>query len=130
VRKPRSVIPVDDPVLVEKFWGKVRVRSAEECWECGNVQTGSYPYLYHRGDLILMSRLSFTLHFGQVPDGLLVCHRCDNTRCVNPFHLFAGTQAENMADCIAKGRNPTKAHPRPVYDSRAASRAPAVDGAL
>ncbi len=40
-----------------------------------------------------------------MPDGLYICHTCDNRRCINPKHLFLGTAQDNMNDCIAKGRN-------------------------
>jgi hypothetical protein len=49
-------------------------------------------------------RLAWTLLRGEIPVGLSVCHRCDTPLCVNPDHLFLGTQRDNMYDAIAKGR--------------------------
>ena len=50
-------------------------------------------------------RVSYATYNGPIVDGLLVCHRCDTPRCIEPTHLFLGTSAENTADCMIKGRH-------------------------
>jgi hypothetical protein len=97
-----------DP-LGERFWR--RVNKTENCWEwaCG-VGPNGYGYLNHRLSritrprLLQAHRISYELNIGQVPAGMIVCHKCDNRICVRPDHLFVGTYKDNMQDMLRKGR--------------------------
>ena len=60
-------------------------------------------------------RVSWTIHNGEIPDGLLVCHKCDTPACVNPNHLFIGTHSDNLKDCFQKSRRSTKGECHPEH---------------
>ena len=87
------------------FWKKVKVGKDDECWEwlaCKNKK----GYGFFRVNWILRRahRFAWTVTYGKIPEGLFVCHRCDNPGCCNPKHLFLGTNTDNMVDMISKGR--------------------------
>lgn len=93
--------------LEERFFAKVdRSGGPEACWRWTGGLSGGYGSLRigKRGNA-RAHRLSYALaNGGPIPDGLSVLHKCDNPICVRPDHLFLGTQATNMADRGAKGR--------------------------
>lgn len=96
-----------------RFWAKVEKTETCWLWKGAHCQFG-YGFIVDRGKRWVTHRYSYQLHFGPIPDGLQVLHRCDNGACVRPDHLWLGTQSENLLDCNAKGRgNLGKPHPRP-----------------
>ena len=101
----------------QRFWE--HVRKGRGCW----TWTGYVNGLYGRMGLtsrksMYAHRFSYELHYGPIPDGLFVCHKCDNPLCVNPAHLFLGTHQDNMDDRNTKGRQAHGDKSRPKNPSR------------
>lgn len=93
----------------ERLLDKIEKRE-NGCWVwTAATNPQGYGLMVYKKRLISAHRISWMEHVGEIQDGLYVCHRCDNPLCINPDHLFLGSQKENMDDMIRKGR---QIHPR------------------
>lgn len=93
--------------LEERFWSHVQKTEGCWLWTANTIRSG-YGQLTHQfpGISTLAHRISWGIHHGTPPPAdILVCHKCDVRRCVNPDHLFLGTVTDNNRDMLAKGRH-------------------------
>jgi hypothetical protein len=96
-------ILIKDPI--KRFWKFVDKRSTDECWEwTGRKSYKGYGRMKIACKHIQAHRFSYELFIGKIPKGICVCHTCDNPPCVNPNHLFLGTNLDNVHDRDRKGR--------------------------
>lgn len=94
--------------------GPIVREGLESCWMWTGAFMGHEPFKYgsFAGDSLpgitrsnrAAHRASWVIHYGPIPEGKWTLHKCDNTKCVRPDHLFLGTHTDNMADCVSKGR--------------------------
>lgn len=96
---------------IKRFWSRVDKKSEDACWEWeGYRNIEGYGRITINSKLHLVHRVSWIIHNGEIPDGnlpygtMFICHTCDNPSCVNPAHLFIGTNKDNMRDKNDKGR--------------------------
>ncbi len=98
--RKREIQPIET-----RFWKYVDKRGPADCWPwTGHRSTDGYGRIKVDGNMEQASRVAWELTFGPIPTGKQILHHCDVPACCNPAHLFLGTQADNMADMIRKGR--------------------------
>ena len=102
--EPRKTEP---GVALDELLGWMGSRDRDAgCWEWPySITPHGYGQVRYNGTLWKTHRLVALLD-GRDPQGMYACHRCDNRKCVNPAHIFLGTNQDNMADMVAKGRSP------------------------
>ncbi len=97
----------------QRLWRQVDKNQNHECWNwTGLCSLKGYGRIGINKKIIRTHRFSWEIHFGKIPKDLYVLHTCDNRKCVNPKHLFLGTQQDNMNDKINKNRQ-SKGEDRP-----------------
>lgn len=97
------------------FWSHVTPISPNECWEWNGPRLkNGYGQMYVKVNgkwkNTMTHRLSWEIHYGEIPSGKVIMHKCDNPACVNPNHLSVGTHLDNIIDKVRKGRQRHRAH--------------------
>lgn len=108
----KNFLPIE--YRIGKFWAKVKTGNVESCWPwLGGRSVGKSGEVYGftsninrklKTESYLAHKFAYLTTGNTIPRGYVVCHKCDNTLCVNPGHLFCGTQQDNVLDMISKNK--------------------------
>lgn len=102
--------PIKEMTILGRFKHKMGIKNQNSCIEyMGEKSSDGYGKFYTSKKIYTMAhRMAYELFIGNIPKGMLVCHKCDNPSCINPEHLWLGTHHDNMQDMADKGRHPNK----------------------
>lgn len=93
------------PLLPKNVFSKIDFRGLDECWIWNGCKSKGYGLLRYKRKIFRAHRFVWSAVNGEIPNGKLVCHKCDVPSCVNPSHLFIGTDLDNALDKVKKGRH-------------------------
>jgi len=101
-----AIVRGKKPMIGSRFWEYMDSSGGpDSCWEWSSYKNPQgYGKVKHKGKSYFSHRYAWILTNGEIPEGMLVCHRCDNPPCCNPKHLFIGTYLDNSRDKFSKGR--------------------------
>lgn len=89
----------------DRILSRITIGHVDECWLWNGFKNEhGYGRIRFNGVMTLAHRAIWSIHFGEIPGSMCVCHHCDTPACCNPSHLFLGTHQDNMTDRQAKGR--------------------------
>jgi len=92
--------------LLDRLLNKIIINQHTNCWEWqGSTNNIGYGFIRDGRNMRTAHRVSYEEHVGVIPKGMCVCHTCDNTKCINPNHLWLGTRKQNTIDMLNKGRH-------------------------
>ena len=98
-RAPEFSLEYVSTSLALRFWKYTKVSGEHDCWEwVGSLDKGGYGQINEKGKVLKAHRVSYLLHFGNINSSNHICHTCNNTRCVSPFHLYSGDNFTNTKD--------------------------------
>jgi len=95
----------------DRFWSKVEKTEGFWFWRAALDQHGYGRFTRSTRDVVKAHRFSYESAIGPIPDGKIVCHKCDRPACVRPGHRFIGTMKDNTRDMMTKGRHRYETHP-------------------
>lgn len=90
--------------IIERLLAHSKYEAETGCQNWTGALRDGYGMVWYKGRLVSAHRLMWEFSNGEIPKGIQVLHKCDNRKCINPDHLFSGSQRDNIQDAISKGR--------------------------